>query len=186
VASRDIETGECLFVEEPYSAILLPEFVAHYCQTCFKCVYEPDTGLYRFLNIEFCAFCSNVVYCSAECRRTNQFHELECRILDTLLHNVGVGHLAYRIVASTDPSLIEKYAQVERTQSFRSDLMRIDYGEFGREFDYEQVFYLMTHERETQVEDLFQYSLTAVLLAKHFTQTRYLVAVRTKLAANHA
>lgn len=174
MASRDIETGECLFVEEPYSAILLPEFASDYCQTCFKSVHDPATQLYRHnLNIEFCPHCTNVVFCSSKCRRTNQFHAFECQVLESLLHNVGVGHLAYRIVASTEPHVIEKYAQVERTQSFKANTMDIEYGKFSRERDYEQVFYLMTHEDETHVEDLFQYSLTAVLLAKHFNKVRY-------------
>lgn len=160
-------------MEEPYSAILLPEFASDYCQTCFKSVYDPATELYRHLNIEFCHHCTHVVFCSAECRRTNQFHVFECRVLESLLHNVGVGHLAYRIVASTEPHVIERYAQIERTQSFRTGTMEIEYGKFSREHDYEQVFYLMTHEGETHVEDLFQYSLTAALLAKHFVKVRY-------------
>ena len=92
--------------------------------------------------------------------------------MKSLLHNLGVAHLAYRIVASTSMDLVEKYAAIEKTEAFRADLMGIEYASFDRESEYEQVFYLMTHEAETHVEDLFKYSLTSALLGKHFMRAR--------------
>ena len=169
LANRDIKSGETLFIEKPYSAILLPEFSHEYCLTCFKKVYH--NGCYNFLNLEFCNFCTNVIYCSNECRIKNKFHRYECQILKSLLHNLGIAHLAYRIVASTDLNILNEYALIEKLQMFK-DPMSLEYRDLGEHDDYEQVFYLLTHEADTHTEDLFKYTLTSIVLAKAYLKFR--------------
>lgn len=91
-------------------------------------------------------------------------------MLRSLLHNLGIGHLAYRIVSSTSWQVLVKYAQLEMTKTTRlssDELMKIDYKRSSDD-DYQQVFYLMTHEDDTHVDDLFKYTLTSILLGKLF------------------
>ena len=167
IATRDIKPGECLIRENAYSAILLPEYCSDYCQTCFKHVRSQTDDSFDYLNLEFCSDCANIVYCSYECKQANQFHKMECKLLKNLLHNLGIAHLAYRIVCTTRSDLIDKYATNEM-KKLTNQVPPIEYGRFDNqgEVDYIQVFYLVTHEKETYPEDLFKYALTSILLAK--------------------
>lgn len=131
-----------------------------------------DKDLYKnYLNLEFCPTCVNVVFCSQKCREINKFHKFECGILQNLLHYLGVAHLAYRIVNSTEPEILSKYSMVQKTGHFKN-VMEIDYAKSDADSGYEQVFYLMTHEAETHVEDLFKYSLTSILLGKYLLRSK--------------
>jgi len=175
LAARDIGAGEVLFVEEPYSAVLLPEFTHQYCHTCFKRVYDGRAGLYRAnTNAVFCQRCVEVVFCSGECRSADRSHEIECTVLKSLLHNLGIGHLAFRVVADTDQATLGKYAAAEKVRSSQPDaatLMAIDYRN-SSPADYEQVYYLMTHEESSHYEDLFKYALTSILLARCYRKSK--------------
>ena len=184
IANRDIQPGESLFIEKSYCFILLPEFNLNYCQRCMKLLYNDIDNSFRYLNIESCNECANVLYCSLECKSLSDasnlnssvrdcFHKYECNYLTTLLHNLGIGHLAYRCLVSTDLGLIKKYSSIEANNEniFDENLMKIDYRKFSSndqdlEFEYEQVFNLMTHEKETHVYDLFKYALTSLLLGQ--------------------
>ncbi len=175
VANRDISAGECLFVEKAYCAILIPEFTASYCQNCFKAIYEPismeNELVFNYLNIEFCSKCNTVVYCSEECKQASSFHHLfECEILSDLLHNLGIAHLAYRVVASTPRELMVSICHSDN--NFKDVIKDIDYKNVNnlKKTDYEQVFHLVTHENETHVYDLFKYAMTAILLGTFYTK----------------
>jgi len=167
VSNCDISPGEVLFVEKPYSAVLLPEFTRHYCHSCFKQVYNDQKRLYRTgINAEFCQNCVEIVYCSTKCRIDDKSHSMECHLLTNLFHNLGIAHLAYRIVVDTESAILDKYSMIEKKEFSRPDqstLMAIDYRNSN---DYHQVYYLMTHEESTHCEDLFKYALTSILLAK--------------------
>ena len=172
IASRDVDVGETLFTEKSYCAILLPEFNNHYCQSCLRLVFNENEENFNYLNIEPCSGCTSVVYCSQKCKLESNYHKFECHILKCLLHNLGIAHLAYRIVSTTSLSTLKEYASLELSKKARlneTDLMKFDYGKSGDEkTDYNQVFNLLTHEESTHVDDLFKYSLTSVLLGKHF------------------
>ena len=174
VANRDISAGECLFVEKAYCAILIPDFASSYCQNCFKAIYEPisieNEFFFNYLNIEFCSKCNTVVYCSKECRQASLFHHsFECEILPELLHNLGIAHLAYRVVASTPSELM---ASVCRSDTVKDIMKDIDYKNENnfKKTDYEQVYHLVTHESETHVYDLFKYAMTAILLGSFYAE----------------
>jgi hypothetical protein len=117
-AAKKINKGDCVFVEKPYAAILLPEFTHTYCYACFKelCDYD-ETNTSFFLdtnNTECCDRCSEVYYCSQECKQLatksvnarESYHKFECGIIQSLLHNLGIAHLAYRILAATPADMI--------------------------------------------------------------------------------
>lgn len=181
MANESISAGECIFVENAYCAIVLPEFVLDYCPVCMKRISD-ESGEYfdDELNLEPCENCSSILFCSRKCRdrddRETRNHVQECGVLRKLLHNLGIAHLAYRIVSSTSWDVLKKYAQLEIANSVASDedLMKIDY-KYSKDGDYEQVFHLMTHERDTHVDDLFKYTLTSILLGKLFLSVSILV-----------
>lgn len=173
-ANRLIKAGECLFVEKAYCAIVLPEFALDYCPSCFRRTYdEANKNFVVDLNLEPCDKCTSIVYCSEACKKEeseNGAHKYECGVLAQLLHNLGIAHLAYRIVASTPFDVLNRFVQyeIDKSTEIGVDLMKIDYKNSRDDNDYEQVFHLMTHENETHVDDLFKYTLTAVLLGKIF------------------
>jgi hypothetical protein len=141
VANRDIQVGEYLFVEKSYCAILLPEFNEAYCQQCFKLIYDPKRENFLYLNIQVCDACTSVFYCSVQCKLNHkQKHLFECKVLKCLMHNLGIAHLAYRILATTDFNLLMQYSKEK--QDF--DATNIDYNNSS---DYVQIFHLLTHEK---------------------------------------
>lgn len=160
-------------MEKAYCAIILPEFALDYCPVCFRRIYDESNGQFdKQLNVEPCNKCTSVLYCSQACQSQAiedcSFHRFECGVQKTLLHNLGIAHLAYRIVASTKWDVLRAFAQYEIDNTMSTtDLMKIDYRKSDhRDCDYKQVFNLMTHEQNTHVDDLFKYTMTSLLLGK--------------------
>ena len=175
LAKQDIKTGEVLFTEKAYCSVLLPMASLKYCDFCFKYLYDEQKIGFDFLNIHPCTNCSSVFYCSESCRILSQtegknYHIYECGFVKKMLHNLGLAHLAYRILNSTDQELIIKYSTIQKMADYETNMMNIDYRKDSTENDYCQVFYLLTHENTTHLDDLFKYSLTALLLAKIYTK----------------
>ena len=95
VANEDIKPGEILIIETPYSAILLPEYYATHCQSCFIRILAPIP----------CWFCCKVRFCSDICRLEawERFHKVECQQLDLILDSTlgKMAMLAMRILTSS-------------------------------------------------------------------------------------
>lgn len=173
LAKDDIKVGEVLFIEKAYCAILLPSESIKYCDLCFKSIYNDQNRGFEFLNIHPCDQCCCVFYCSNICKTQSQlteynYHKFECGFLKSMLHNLGLAHLAYRILSSTNQELILKYSNIQKMNNYINNVMKIDYKNDTNENNYCQVFYLLTHECSTHVDDLFKYSLTSLLLGKKF------------------
>lgn len=77
VATRDIEPGEVLVVEKPFSMFLEDDNIYTHCAYCMR---------YLWAGIP-CQNCVNAVYCSEDClkRAWDKYHRLECPLLDFLL-----------------------------------------------------------------------------------------------------
>lgn len=80
VATRDIEIGEVLLVEKPYSRYLDSIDCYHHCSNCLRCLWDGvpcDGG------------CINAVYCSESCKTSawEKYHRLECTVLDLILQH---------------------------------------------------------------------------------------------------
>ena len=88
-------SGEILIIETPYSAILLPEYYATHCQSCFIRILAPIP----------CWFCCKVRFCSDICRLEawERFHKVECQQLDLILDSTlgKMAMLAMRILTSS-------------------------------------------------------------------------------------
>lgn len=175
VTKQEIKTGEILFIEKAYCSILLPMVSLKYCDLCFKSLYNEQKRGFDFINIHPCTNCCSVFYCSDACRVLSQtkgqsYHKYECGFVKTMLHNLGLAHLAYRILNSTSQELILKYSTIQKMANYETNLMNIEYKKESSENNYCQVFYLLTHENTTHLDDLFKYSLTSLLLAKTYSK----------------
>ena len=113
-----------------------------------------------------CLKCTQPRYCSDTCRSQSwiSYHQHECSGLD-LLHSVGVAHLGLRIV------LVTGFAKLLKFRSSKS--------EAAASADYRRVYDLLTHIDSLDAEDLFQYTVTSVLLGLYLQQ-------RTKFLCDNA
>lgn len=119
------------------------------------------------MNVEFCSNCNDVVFCSEKCKLdTSGYHYLECGLIADVLHNLGISHLAYKIVTTSNEEILSNYKQLQEIP----DIMKLDYinEKNLRKIHYEQVFSLVTHENDTHVTDLFKYTLTSIMLGSFY------------------
>jgi len=143
-ASQDIEAGEILYRESPYSCVLLPPFYSSHCQHCLASLAAPLA----------CRACTQTRYCGRECRDLAwPEHKFECGRLETL-HSVGIGHLAYRTVLKVGRDhLLSVRGKV------RAGTYTVTRGD-----QYSSVYNLQHHLDRLSDHELFQYTLTAALL----------------------
>jgi len=144
-SNENIEVGEVLFSESPYSCVLLPPHYSTHCNQCLVKLVAPIP----------CKYCTQTRYCCGACRDTawSDHHQYECGQLD-LLHSVGIGHLAVRtlLTAGRDALMCNKGAVKAGTYtSTNCD-------------PYSRVFNLQHHLDRLPAEEVFQYTLTAALL----------------------
>uniref|UniRef100_A0A1B6BYA9 Protein-lysine N-methyltransferase SMYD4 n=1 Tax=Clastoptera arizonana TaxID=38151 RepID=A0A1B6BYA9_9HEMI len=86
-----------------------------------------------------CSDCKEALYCSNDCRLESWrcYHKWECGGL-SLCYKIGIAHLGFRVALMAHSTLDKK--------------------------KYAKVHNLLTHSKDMQPEDLYQYTLTAVLL----------------------
>jgi len=142
---ENIEVGEVLFSESPYSCVLLPPFYSSHCNQCLVKLVAPIA----------CRFCTQTRYCSGSCRDTAWagHHQHECGQLD-LLHSVGIGHLAVRTVLTPGRDSLLSIKGAVKAGTYHSTSSD----------PYSRVFNLQHHLDRLPVEEVFQYTLTAALL----------------------
>lgn len=77
VATRNINPGEIIAVEEPYSLILKQHNVQTHCSNCLKVCWA---------NIP-CNYCTYAMYCSEECKDAEwkRCHDIECAVFPALV-----------------------------------------------------------------------------------------------------
>jgi len=149
LSENEIKAGSTILEETAFAHILIPDFQFLNCHHCLKLK----------VNLIPCPGCCDVGYCSLDCLSNDEAtHLLECSFMH-LLHSVGIAHLSYKIVAIVG---VDRAISVAKTQDFKpcsqDRIVNTD--------DYLNVSKLMTHEDSTAPEDLFQYTLTAILLLR--------------------
>lgn len=89
VATRDIDIGEVLVIDKPYTLIPFERFSYFYCSNC----------LGSFFNGIPCDGCINTFYCSEECKKLawEEYHQFECSLRDILLQYKSQSHEKVRI-----------------------------------------------------------------------------------------
>jgi SET and MYND domain-containing protein 4 len=170
---RDIQAGEILFIEKPYCAILLPEFADCYCDHCFKLIANDTNFLY--LNIYTCDYCTNALFCSKQCKIVSlaASHKYECKNIKNILQDLGISHLAYKIIASTNIDNLRRHAAISLNDDNEQEIIETYTRSLKIESNfttngYSSVFYLISNSNQAHINDSFSYSLTAILLANYF------------------
>lgn len=113
VATRDIEPGEVIFVEKPYTKFLNVKKLHAYCSHCFKTTWA---------NVP-CKHCSWTMFCSEECRNDawEQYHDLECSVYGC---SRGDDNDVFKQLAVR--SLILGVREAGGVKNLRSELKRMD------------------------------------------------------------
>ncbi|XP_039285640.1 SET and MYND domain-containing protein 4 isoform X2 [Nilaparvata lugens] len=161
VANTDINAGDILFVEKPYAFVVLPiayDTNGHnFCHNCCTDVFAPIP----------CQSCVTAMYCSEACCKAawDRFHRWECGGLD-FFHLVGIAHLGLRVTLISN---CEESAAAGPGP--------------GSGTDYEMVKSLVSHIHEMDRKDLYQYALTASLLALFLQQKGYYSATKHEMTA---
>ncbi|XP_054713862.1 SET and MYND domain-containing protein 4-like [Uloborus diversus] len=169
VANRALAAGDTLFVEEAYASVLLP---GHYITHCHHCY----TKTRAFVP---CHQCSQVRYCSQQCvdESWEKYHKWECGNLD-LLHTVGIAHLSCRVILITGLSYLQENRD-ELTKTSCS-LYPFDFPDGRYRSNYYSVYHLLTHTDDMNVEDTFQYALTALLLLVLLDRLNYFATLENQ------
>ena len=154
MANQDIPSGSIIISETPYAAVLLSLWYKTHCSNCFTKVSVPFA----------CRSCSQVVYCSTVCRDFSwtRNHYFECQKLN-LLEQIGVARLALRVYLATPKDILHNYDYSSATSSSCSISSGFDSKGVYRG-DFESMYNLLPHSEKMGVQDLFQYSVTGVLL----------------------
>jgi len=163
LTENNIDEGEILFSELPYSGVLLPDQYSTHCHHCFR----------KYTALMPCRKCTQPRYCSVECLEAAiPVHQHECGQLD-LLHSVGIGHLAVRTVLVTG---------IEQLTKLRPRIKAGTY-EYSNDDHYSRVYSLMHHIDKMKEDEIFQYTVTAALLAMYLAKrTKFLFPKRAPLS----
>ncbi|XP_044006083.1 SET and MYND domain-containing protein 4-like [Aphidius gifuensis] len=117
VATRDIKTGEFIFIKNSFASMVLEEKRYSICWHCFKDTY---CGVP-------CDYCPNLIYCSLDCKETawHEYHDIECEVLTSLLENdrdiaIQLSVKIFIKLFKSTGSLIELKKYIDRIESSSS------------------------------------------------------------------
>ncbi|KAG7303944.1 hypothetical protein JYU34_010858 [Plutella xylostella] len=149
-ANRDIQAGEVLLVEKPYSGVLLAEYAKTHCQNCFIPCPIPVV----------CPNCPNVIFCSEKCLDAAQksYHKYECKILP-LIWKSGCSitcHIALRMVLQHNKEYFSEIAKQLTTKPPGPH----------KPNDYKSVYQLVTHEDKRTKQDFLHRTQMIAFLVK--------------------
>ncbi|XP_057322013.1 SET and MYND domain-containing protein 4-like [Microplitis mediator] len=166
-ATRDIDIGEILAINEGYATVLMLNKIYTHCAHCLK---QTWSGIP-------CNSCVYAIYCSEQCRRNawDSYHQIECRIVGPVI-NMELNHMALMALrltvcafneAGDFQALKDHLAQIDslpdlRTNGFTNNILD--------DRKYASVYTLARNTHERSTPDLFGRSLNAsfivYLLAK--------------------
>ncbi|KOC68328.1 SET and MYND domain-containing protein 4 [Habropoda laboriosa] len=162
VATCNINAGEVLVIEKPYSSLLAFGNRHTHCSNCLKVCWA----------LIPCDHCIFAMYCSEECKTSEweKYHDMECAIVPHMLKmkfnklDVFSLRLAIQNVkeATSIPDLREELKEVDscndpRTKGFSKN------GTFPSD-KYRSVLGLVTNTEKRSVQDLFRRSLDSCFI----------------------
>ncbi|XP_065341043.1 SET and MYND domain-containing protein 4-like [Cloeon dipterum] len=159
-AGRDIEPGDVIIVEEPYSWILLPEFLTSHCGYCLK----------RCASLIPCPDCVNAMFCGEVCLESanGKYHHQECQIMSNLLQlDMGkMSLLAVRILTMTSLDFLCRF--LENDANIPGDPRTLGFNEQKQynSLEFVPIYHLIGNTECRSVSDLFKRSLMAACLMK--------------------
>lgn len=97
IATRDIELGEIIVLEEAYSLLQFEKFFYTHCSFCLSSFWAGIP----------CHACVNAVYCSEKCRQLAWmlYHNFECPVLDLLMVDDNADSMS-RVQSARCPRLL--------------------------------------------------------------------------------
>ncbi|KAK3913191.1 SET and MYND domain-containing protein 4 [Frankliniella fusca] len=152
ITNQDVKQGDVLFVEKPYTFVVLPDQFKDHCHHCAKVLIAPIP----------CSVCVDVLFCSDECEKAacSSYHHWECGGI-SLMSAVGVAHLGLRIILATGPP-----SEILEKADIASQCSQADRKGIGCFQDsYSAVHSLIPHIEDMALDDIFQYAVTAELLS---------------------
>ncbi|XP_044001587.1 SET and MYND domain-containing protein 4-like [Aphidius gifuensis] len=119
VATRDIKSGEFIYLSEPLAMVQSPElrFI-----NCWHCGCQTWAGVP-------CDQCSNVVFCSQQCKEKawNEYHDIECLVLGQLTKPTKI-YLEYLLTLkiflkaiNSAGGLIELKTKIDKIDSMKNE-----------------------------------------------------------------
>ncbi|XP_029680669.1 SET and MYND domain-containing protein 4-like isoform X2 [Formica exsecta] len=167
IATRDIQPGEVIAVEKPYTLLLTQRNVQTHCSNCLEVCWT---------NIP-CNYCTYAMYCSEECRYAEwkKCHDVECAVFPALIeyecYNLDLLSIRLIVLAIREAgdikklrTMLEKLNEYPRTKGFSQD---------GKLYSdrYISVYSLVTNTDKRSVSDLLRRSLDTCLIL-YFLATR--------------
>ncbi|KAH9499956.1 hypothetical protein Btru_076008 [Bulinus truncatus] len=157
-ASRDIEIGEVIIVETPFTSALLKEFNLTHCQFCCNRVKLPVP----------CKFCSGVIFCSLDCRSAawQKFHWAECHILENIQGDKGdLAFLATRMILTAG---YEELIDIVESND-KADILNAGLDQDGiyNSDDYKSAYSLVNHSQDRAISDLLNRTVAAFYYLKY-------------------
>ncbi|XP_050701007.1 SET and MYND domain-containing protein 4-like [Eriocheir sinensis] len=161
VASRSIDHGELLAVEESFCTTVRMENLRTYCTVCMKRTMAPLP----------CPSCSMVVFCSQRCRIQGlaNVHWQECPILPTLFElNMGINPLlALKLfMQTTHEKLREMTPQLMAEARHRPPQYRGFDDDVYDHTHYRTVYNLVTNKEKRGYKDFLSRAMEAFLALK--------------------
>ncbi|XP_031832591.1 protein-lysine N-methyltransferase SMYD4 [Nomia melanderi] len=158
VAARNINPGEVICIEKPYSLLLSIEKTYTHCSNCLEVCWA---------NIP-CNNCTYAMYCSEECKAVDwkKYHDIECLVVPSMLKlnlkDLDLFVLRLAIQAVRESSIQDLRKELEDVEN-EKDLRRKGFSKNGifESNQYRSILSLVTNSEKRTVDDLFRKSLDA-------------------------
>lgn len=199
LATRDVEPGEIIAMEKPYSLILMLENAYTHCAHCLE-VSRASVP---------CDHCVYAMYCSEECKKKawENYHDVECKVfgflVDLNMNNLGFMSMRLAILAIRECGNVEKLKdEVEKVDKFEGtrwkkkillavviNVFLLDprmkgFSENGKfESDkYRSVYSLITNTEKRPLLDLFGRALNSTFILYYLITEGKLLGEKSKVS----
>lgn len=172
VATRNIDPGEVIAVEKPYSLILMQENMQTHCSNCLRVSWA---------NIP-CNYCTYAMYCSEECRNIEwkNCHDIECTVFPALIeyafYNLDLFSIRLAVLALREAGGFAELRTMLKEVDEHDDPRTKGFSRDGKLHSdrYISIYSLVTHTEKRSVSDLFKRSLDTSFIL-YFLATRTMI-----------
>ncbi|RZC39060.1 uncharacterized protein BDFB_003803 [Asbolus verrucosus] len=156
VATRDIDIGEVIAVEKPYTSAVFPNDNLFYCHHCSKLCY----------NMIACEHCTQALFCGKECKQKSLdlYHRYECPIL-----------FALNEYKANDTTLLValRVALLALNDCFMLNTFEGDHRKVYRSDRYNEIHFLRPTSEPSELDLLHETVLTAFVYELLWAKTSY-------------
>ncbi|KAF7995913.1 hypothetical protein HCN44_007020 [Aphidius gifuensis] len=178
VATRDIKTGEFIYISEPFAVIGCYKFRF---TNCWHCCRPTWAGIP-------CDNCPNTIYCSVICKKKawDSYHNIECLILEQLLELYEKNRINFLVVnfflkiLNSAGGLLELKKRIDNIDSIKNLLCK-EFIFTNGILDVNTIdnFHLLDYYEPTPDECIFEVALVAVLFVKLLDQKTDILGKKT-------